>query len=210
MGFISRLPGGITIDGETIVLDGPQDAVRRGISIVPQERNIVPEQSIAENVFLNRLPKRGGFVDYKKLYADAEHWLSVVGLHLNVRQDAAVLSPGRGQLLEIARALSLESRILLLDEPTASIGEEEVTRLFELLSELKAQGRALLFVSHKLDEVYRICDRITVIRDGHDVIEGAPLSGIDRPTLIEAMVGREFIESTLPPRPAAGGRRYGV
>lgn len=196
--------GIITLDGEEIIFDGPTDAVRHGISIVPQERNIVPEQSVAENVFLGRLPKRGGFVNYRKLHADAEHWLGLVGLDIDVRLDGSVLSPGQGQLLEIARALSLESRILLLDEPTASIGEEEVTRLFELLTDLKAQGRSLLFVSHKLDEVYRICDRITVIRDGHDVIEGAELGTVDQPDLIEAMVGREFVESSLPPRPPAG------
>lgn len=196
--------GTITLDGEEIVFDGPTDAVRRGISIVPQERNIVPEQSIAENVFLGRLPTRGGFVDYPKLYADAEHWLGLVGLDIDVRQEGSVLSPGQGQLLEIARALSLESRILLLDEPTASIGEEEVTRLFEVLEGLKSEGRALLFVSHKLDEVYRICERITVIRDGNDVIEGALLSDVDQPALIEAMVGREFVESSFPSRPAAG------
>ncbi|PDQ34789.1 MAG: hypothetical protein B5766_09370 [Candidatus Lumbricidophila eiseniae] len=196
--------GIMTFDDRPVVFDTPTDAVRCGISIVPQERNIVPEQSIAENVFMGRLPRRAGFVNYRRLNADAQQWLSMVGLHLDVRQDASVLSPGQGQLLEIARALSLESRILLLDEPTASIGEEEVNRLFELLSTLKAQGRALLFVSHKLDEVYRICDRITVIRDGHTVIEGGELSTVDRPTLIKAMVGRQFVESPFAERPAPG------
>jgi len=196
--------GIMAFDGKPVAFDTPADAVRCGISIVPQERNIVPEQSIAENVFVGRLPRRAGFVNYRRLNADAEQWLSMVGLHLDVRQDASVLSPGQGQLLEIARALSLESRILLLDEPTASIGEEEVNRLFELLSTLKAQGRALLFVSHKLDEVYRICDRISVIRDGHSVIEGVELSAVDRPTLIKAMVGRQFVESSFAERPASG------
>ncbi len=196
--------GTITLDGETVEFDGPLSAVERGVSVVHQERNIVPDFSVAENVFLNRLPKKRGFVDYKALNENARHWLGLVGLDLDVRREASELSPGQGQLLEIARALSRQSGILLLDEPTASIGEDEVNRLFELLQSLKESGKALLFVSHKLEEVYRFCNRVTVIRDGHVVIEGAELSTVNQGALIEAMVGRKFVSSEFPPRHLKG------
>ena len=196
--------GTIRLDGELVIFDGPLDAVEKGISVVHQERNLVPDLSVAENVFLNRLPRQYGMVNYRKLHANAEHWLNLVGLHIDVRQDASRLSPGQGQLLEIARALSRQSKILLLDEPTASIGEDEVHRLFELLRSLRAGGTALLFVSHKLEEVYAIGDRITVIRDGREVIEGVSPTEISHDLLIESMVGREYVRAQFPDRPPAG------
>ncbi|GAA2016193.1 sugar ABC transporter ATP-binding protein [Nakamurella flavida] len=196
--------GTITLDGEPVRFTGPLDAVERGISVVHQERNLAPDLSVAENVFLNRLPHRFGLVDRRKLTADAEYWLDLVGLHVDLRQPAGRLSPGQGQLLEVARALARESRILLLDEPTASIGKDEVARLFELVRTLRENGTALLFVSHKLDEVFEIGDRITVIRDGRDVIEGAPLAEVGHDGLIEAMVGREFVQTEFPSRPPHG------
>lgn len=196
--------GSIRLDGDSLTLSGPLDALDRGISVVHQERNLAPDLSVAENVFLNRLPRRYGLVNYTRLHDEAEEWLSLVGLHLDVRQPASTLSPAQGQLLEVARALARRSKILLLDEPTASIGEDEVHRLFELIRSLRSSGTALLFVSHKLDEVYAIGDRITVIRDGRDVIEGAPLSEIGHDALIEAMVGREYVRTVFPDRQAPG------
>jgi len=198
--------GTVTLDGKSIKLDGPLDAIEKGISVVPQERNIVVDLSIAENVFLNRLPRKHGFVDYEKLNDDARYWLSVVGLNLDVRNDASTLSPGQGQLLEIARAVSQKCRFLLLDEPTASIGEDEANRLFDRLKSLKESGKALLFVSHKLEEVYRLCDRVTVIRDGRVVIEGVDLSAIGKDVLVKAMVGREFVRSVFSERGTLGAK----
>ncbi len=196
--------GSVLVDGEEVTFSAPVDAVRRGVGVVYQERQLVPDLLIAENMFLNRLPRKGWRVDHRRLLCDAERWLELVGLDLSPTRLAGTLSPGQGQLLEIARALSLESRFLLLDEPTASIGGKEAERLFDLLRVLQDQGKAVLFVSHKLDEVYSLCDRVTVIRDGHDVIDGAPLAGIGQTELVEAMVGREFVRVSFPPRAAPG------
>lgn len=197
--------GQVLIDDQRVDIPDPLAGVELGVSVVHQERQLVAELSLAENILLNRLPRRRGRVDYRTLHAEAERWLSLVGLDLDVRRPAGSLSPGQGQLLEVARALSRDSRFLLLDEPTASIGKDEADRLFGLVRNLRDQGKAILFVSHKLDEVYDLCDRITVIRDGHDVVEGAALSEVSQPQLVEAMVGREFNRVVLPQRAAAGG-----
>ena len=192
--------GRMLVNEKSVAPVTPHEAVELGIGVVHQERNLVPELSVAENVFIGRLPRRGPFVNRKLLEREAQRWLDLVGFDVDPSIPAGSLSPGQGQLLEIARALSLESRYLLLDEPTASIGEGEAQNLFAVLRRLREAGQGLLFVSHKLDEVYELCDRITVIRDGCDVIDGAPLSEVSRQQLVEAMVGREFVHVDLPPR----------
>ena len=192
------------LDGDPISFSRPVDAINRGVCVVQQERTLVKQISIAENIFLNRTPRRFGFVDYRRLYREAEEWLNRVGLDLDVRKEAEVLSPGQGQLVEIARALSGQSRFLLLDEPTASIGPEDAQRLFTLMRSLCASGTALLFVSHKLDEVYEIADKVTVIRDGHNVVNGMLTTEIKHDELVEAMVGREHVQVEFPPRAPRG------
>ena len=193
--------GQILLDGEPLVVSGPREASHKGISVVHQERNLVKKFSVAENVLLHDLPRRNGVVDYRRLYDEARQWLERVGLDVDPRRETGDLSPGQGQLLEIAKALSLQARYLLLDEPTASIGEDETQRLFSLLRQLREDGTALLFVSHKLNEVEALCDRVTVIRDGHNVLTGVPLADTTYDSLVEAMVGRQFVRADLPPRP---------
>lgn len=195
--------GTMELDGRALRLEGPRDAVAAGISIVPQERHVVPDASVAENVFLNRLPVRRGLVDYATLHRDAARWLKVVGLDVDPGDAGHTLSPGQGQMLDLARAISLECRYLLLDEPTASIGPNEAERLFGVVRDLKASGHALLFVSHKLDEVFAVCERVTVIRDGKAIILGADVAAVSEEKLIEAMVGREFVRSAA----RSGGAR---
>jgi ribose transport system ATP-binding protein len=182
--------GEVRTDGEVRHFSSPQDAIAAGISAVYQERNLVPEFSVAENLFLHSPPRRGRFLDYDRLYREAKPWLERVGLDVDPRSRAGDLSVAQGQIVEIARALALEAKVVLLDEPTASITEREAGVLFGLLRELRDRGGAILFVSHKLEEVFALCDRITVLRDGETILDGAARDTLGQADVITAMVGR--------------------
>lgn len=197
--------GRILLDGAEIRFANPKESVAAGISVVHQERNLVPRFSVAENLRLSRVPLRAGFVDYSGLYAEAAPWLERVGLAIDVRMAAEDLSVAQAQLVEIARALSFEARVLLLDEPTSAITEREAATLFKLLRSLRDDGVAILFVSHKLEEVEALCDRVTVIRDGRNAISDAPLADLTRQQLIDAMVGRAYEASGFDKRPQRPG-----
>ena len=184
--------GTLSVGGVERVFHAPEEAIAAGIGTVYQERNLVPAFSVAENLFLHAPPRRAGFLDHRRLYADARIWLDRVGLDVAPQMRAGSLSVAQGQLLEIARALALEARVLLLDEPTASITEREVAMLFDRLREVRDGGGALLFVSHKLDEVFALCDRITVIRDGETILDGVPCAGLSQKEVVTAMVGRSI------------------
>lgn len=196
--------GAIVVAGERRRFSRPQDAISAGISAVYQERNLVPEFSIAENLFLHDPPRTAGFIDYATMFAKAEPWLKEVGIDLDPRTRAAELSVAQGQLVEIARALSLEARILLLDEPTASLTVTETDRLFGILRRLRDRGTAIVFVSHKLEEVFALCDTITVLRDGTTVLSGGDRNELTQADVITAMVGRSvaFTERTAGHRDA--------
>lgn len=192
--------GTLSVGGRERVFHGPEEAIAAGVSAVHQERNLVPAFSVAENLFLHAPPRRSGFLDYARLDADAAVWLERVGLAVSPRARAGSLSVAQGQLLEIARALALQAEVLLLDEPTASITEREAAVLFDRLRELGRAGRAMLFVSHKLDEVFALCDCITVIRDGRTILEAVPRADLTQKEVVTAMVGRSI---TFGARPAA-------
>jgi ribose transport system ATP-binding protein len=185
--------GWVAVDGKRVAFDGPQDAIRAGISAVPQERTLVPELSIAENILLHAPPRRYFALQYSKLYKQATPWLEMVGLSLNPRTPAKDLSPAQAQLVEVARALARKAHVLLLDEPTASITGHDATRLFELLRSLRDSGTAILFVSHKLHEIFALCDHMTVLRDGRNVVNGVSASDLSRGEIIKAMVGRDIV-----------------
>ncbi|MDX7953768.1 sugar ABC transporter ATP-binding protein [Lichenihabitans sp. Uapishka_5] len=190
--------GTLSVGGREHVFHGPEEAIASGVSAVHQERNLVPAFSVAENLFLHAPPRRLGFLDTPRLYRDAETWLRRVGLAVSPRARASSLSVAQGQLLEIARALALQAKVLLLDEPTASITEREAAVLFERLRELSRAGRAMLFVSHKLDEVFALCDRVTVIRDGRTILEAAPRADLTQKDVVTAMVGRSITFGSRP------------
>ncbi|MCL1898189.1 MAG: sugar ABC transporter ATP-binding protein, partial [Micrococcales bacterium] len=213
--LIKAITGVHTLDRGQILLDGKpchfqtvSAAIAAGIGAVHQERNLVPVFSVAENIFLHQQPTKKGLVSYKTMFRQAQPWLDKVGLPVDPRWPAGRLSAAQSQLLEIARTLSLNSGVLLLDEPTASISTKEADRLFTILDELRASGQAILFVSHRLEEVLGLCDEVTVLRDGQSVLDRAAKSTLNRQTLITAMVGRQIkaaqnretsINATLPP-----------
>jgi L-fuconate dehydratase len=183
--------GQVLLDDAPLELSGPRSAAAHGIAVVHQERNLVGAFSVAENLFLGNQPRSRGLVSYRRMFGDALPWLKEVGLNVDPSMDARQLSPGQAQLLEIARALSARCRVLFLDEPTSSISETDSEHLFAILRELRDRGTAIVFVSHKLEEVYGLCDRVTVLRDGRNVITGQRLADISRADIVRAMVGRE-------------------
>ncbi len=196
-------------DGGTILLNGSDthfasthDAMTAGISFVPQERNLIPAFSVGENIVMGKTPIAGGaFVDFRRVNEEAKRWLDVIGLAVPPTTIVTHLSAAQMQLVEIAKALSMENNVLLLDEPTASITPHEADFLFRVLRELKERGVAILFVSHKLEEVYELCDRVTVLRDGHNACSDEALADISRDKLVSLMIGRTQVVEDLPSKP---------
>lgn len=196
--LIKILTGVYKKDGGTILFDGKEveigstiAAQDMGISTVYQELNMIPYLSVGENIFLGRYPKKGNMIDWKKLYADSRKLLKDMGLHINAEAVLNTYGTAAQQMISIARAISLNCKVIVLDEPTSSLDADEVRMLFKLVKELKAKGIAVIFISHRLDEIYEISDRITVLKDGHyeGTYQAAELS---QKELITKMIGREL------------------
>jgi ABC-type sugar transport system ATPase subunit len=186
--------GEISFDGQRVSFRNASDALRHGIAAVTQETTLALDLSIAENVFLgHRMARRGGLIDWRRTDRLAAEALARLGLDLNASMVVRRLRPDQQQMVEIARAVSVDARLLILDEPTSSLTDDEVEALFRLVWRLRDQGVAVIFVSHRLSEVLAVADRITVLRDGHTVGTG-PASEFDRPALIHLMVGRALEE----------------
>jgi len=193
--------GTLSVGGAEVHLDSPQAASRAGVGVVHQERNLVPEFSIGENIVLQRLPAKGGLLDRAAIRAEARRCLDLLELDLDPDRRVRGLPVSQLQLIEVAKALSMESSVLLLDEPTTASTPSEVERLFDVIRKLRDNGTAVLFVSHKLEEVYELCDTVTVLRDGMSVLESKPLAELAKQDLITAMVGRAHSAVDLPARP---------
>jgi ribose transport system ATP-binding protein len=191
--------GNLVVGGRPITLHSANDAAAAGIAVVHQERNLVPEFSVAENITLNRIPVRGVLVDRAEMRARARRCLDLLDLDLDLDAPVNRLSVAQAQLVEIARALSSENRVLLLDEPTSALTLQESDRLFELVRRLRDQGTAILLVSHKLEEVFAVCDTVTVLRDGVSVLEAAPLAEHSRDEVVTLMVGRSHQAASFEP-----------
>ncbi|TDU90070.1 monosaccharide ABC transporter ATP-binding protein (CUT2 family) [Kribbella voronezhensis] len=197
--------GRLVLDGSEVQFGSPHESASAGIGVVHQERNLIPGFTVGENILLQKLPTSRGLVDRSAIRTEAARWLAELDLDLDPDQPVTELSVAQAQLVEIAKALSVESRVLLLDEPTASITPNEAERLFRVVAKLKNDGRAVLFVSHKLEEVFQICDTVTVLRDGASVLESGPLGDLTRDQVVDLMVGRVHEALALPARtvPAA-------
>jgi ABC-type sugar transport system ATPase subunit len=192
--------GDIFHDGQRVEIHDVAAADRLGIRLIHQELSLAPNLSVAENIFLGREPRRLGLLDRRRMFREAERLRDELGLPEigDVRARVSELSVARQQLVEIARALSVKARVLVLDEPTASLSEAETERLFVILRQLRAQGVGIIYISHRLEEIQRLADRITVLRDGHSV--GTQTAAeLSQTELIRWMVGRELREHY--PRP---------
>ena len=177
--------------GQPVRFGRPAHAQEAGISTVYQEVNLVPLMSVASNLFLGREPRRLGLVDFRAMNAAATELLDSYGLRVDVTRALRTLGMGMQQMVAVARAAANKSQVVILDEPTSSLEPREVDTLFEIIGRLKADGAAVLYVSHRLDELYRICDRVTVLRDGRRVHSG-PLTELPRLKLVALMLGRDL------------------
>jgi galactofuranose transport system ATP-binding protein len=193
-GVYAQDGGEIMLAGEPVAFRRPLDAQAAGIATIYQEVNLVPLMSVASNLFLGREPRtRSGLVDYRRMRAEAREALRRYGLEVDVRRPLRSLGLGAQQMVALARAASVSARVAVMDEPTSSLEPREVDTLFRVVRELKAQGVAIAYVSHRLDELYQICDRVTVLRDGQ-VVHSGELAGLDRLRLVSLMLGREMAE----------------
>jgi len=182
--------GEILIDGSEKRFANVREAEKAGIAVIYQELSLVKDLSVAENIFLGREPRRFGVINWETLYSRAQKLLSDLHLEIDPHTPVVNLGIGQQQLVEIAKALSQDARILVLDEPTAALTDAEVEILFGILNRLRSRGVAMIYISHKLDEVFRISDRITVLRDGR-TIDTSAAHETDESNVIAKMVGRE-------------------
>lgn len=185
--------GEYLLEGRPAGIASPQDAIRSGISVVYQELELAPRLSVAENIFFGRLPSRRGRVLWAQLYRESAAILAQVGLEVDPRLWVERLDLAARQMVEIARALSCRARVLIMDEPTSALTPAEISRLFGLIRRLREQGTAILYVSHKLEEILALADRVTVLRDGARVGTFAA-EALDEGQLITLMVGRPLGE----------------
>ncbi|CCV09905.1 sugar ABC transporter ATP-binding protein [Mesorhizobium sp. STM 4661] len=194
MGIFSRDAGSIRRRGKEVEFANPADALASGIAIIEQELSPVPHMTVAENIYLGREPKaRFGGIDFRAMNRSAQGLLDDLEFDIRATQYMMNLSVARMQLVEIAKALSHDAEVIFMDEPTSAIGEREAQHLFAAIRRLQAQGRGIVYVSHRLSEIFQIADSYTVFRDGAYVGSGA-LADIDRPGLIRMIVGRELSE----------------
>jgi ribose transport system ATP-binding protein len=183
--------GTIEVDGQTVAIDGPRAAEALGIGMIYQEFNLVPDLRVVDNILLGQEPARGGFLDGKAALKKAGEVLAELGIVLPIDRPARALTVAQQQLTEIAKALVRKARLIVMDEPTAALTDRETTALFALIAKLKAQGVAFVYISHRLEELPRIGDRITVIRDGKS-IETRAMSEMPQDEMIRLMVGRSL------------------
>lgn len=182
--------GTITLNGKTFEQGSTRLAREQGIAVIYQEPNLFPDLTLAENVFAGRQPVKNGSVDWKFMENESRQLFSQLGVALNPLSRARGLSIADQQIVEIAKAISTKANVIVMDEPTAALSSKEVERLFTVARNLRDKGCAVVFVSHRLDEVFALCDRITIMRDG-STVSTALTSELDEPDVIRAMVGRD-------------------
>ncbi|MFJ6730207.1 sugar ABC transporter ATP-binding protein [Streptomyces sp. NPDC091281] len=186
--------GQVLLDGAPVAFHGPGDARDAGIAVIYQEPTLFPDLSIAENIFMGRRPRRSlGRIDHRATRAATAGLMRRLGVALDPDRPARGLSIADQQIVEIAKALSFDARVLIMDEPTAALTGGEVARLFTVVRALSAQGAAVLFVSHRLEEIFAICSRVTTLRDGA-LVASEPLAGMTEDDLVRRMVGRDLDE----------------
>lgn len=195
--------GTIAISGTSAQFHTPHDACRAGVAVIYQEFNLVPGLSACENIFLGREPTRGGLISHGQERREAAELFRRLGVSLDVDTPCRDLTTAQQQLVEIAKALAFQARIIVMDEPSAALTSHEVARLFAIIRDLQKQGIGVVYISHRLDEIFEIADRVTVLRDGLNVA-AHPLAEVTRQELIERMVGRE-LNDEFPRRTSAIG-----
>ncbi len=205
-GHLIRDGGTITLDDQPLNFRSARDAIQHGVTMVMQETSLAPDLSVLENIFLAELGSPG-LLSYGKLKRKAEEILERLGQKetLPLNREVRLLSAAQRQLVEIAKALALNSTLIIFDEPTASLSPPEVERLFQTMTTLKRSGHTLVFVSHRLEEVFTITDRVTVMREGRTVAKSLPTGSLKQSELIRFMVGQEMKTASFSRRDKPGG-----
>ncbi len=190
-GVYAAYEGELLLDGEPIRFTGTAEATRAGISMVHQELNFIPQLNVAENIFLGREPRtRLGLVDRRTMHREAQRILARLGFTRSTQTRMCELKVGEQQLVEIAKALSTEVRVLIFDEPTSSLSEQETHHLFRLIAQLKGEGVGIVYITHKMDELRQLADDVTILRDGHLIGEW-PADTLSTEEIVRRMVGRD-------------------
>lgn len=184
--------GSLVLRGEEISFADTTAALNAGIAIIYQELHLVPEMTVAENIYLGQLPSRGGFVNRSLLNYEARLQLEHLGLDIDPDTPLKYLSIGQWQMVEIAKALARNAKVIAFDEPTSSLSAREIDNLFRVIRELRKEGRVIIYVSHRMEEIFALCDAITVFKDGRYVCTFDDIKAVSHDRLVQAMVGREI------------------
>ncbi len=184
--------GHLSIDGKAVTFESTVDALEHGVAIIYQELNLVPELSVAENIYLGQLPTKGGRVDTETLNKNARVQLERLGETFDPSRPLKEFSIGQWQMVEIAKALSRNAQIIAFDEPTSSLSQREIENLFKVIRELRDDGKIILYVSHRMEEIFNLCDAITIFKDGTHVQTFDDIANLTQDRLVELMVGREI------------------
>ncbi|OJU42265.1 MAG: D-xylose ABC transporter ATP-binding protein [Microbacterium sp. 69-10] len=196
-GIYTRDEGTITFEGEPVEFTSPLQAQQLGVTIIHQELNMMPDLTVAQNIYIGREPKVGPFVSERRLNQQTAELLQRLDIHLDPRQKVGELTVAEQQMVEIAKALSFNAKVLIMDEPTSALTDAEVEVLFTLIEQLKAKGTGIVYISHRMDELRRLADRVSVLRDGA-YIGSLEKDEISIPKIIEMMVGRAIDEGARP------------
>lgn len=182
--------GELEVEGQVVRFKHPVDSQHAGIAVIYQEFNLMDDLSVAENIYSNRLPRKAGFIDRKRLIQDTTSLLKQLDLPLDPAIEVGSLSVAEKQMTEIAKAVSMDASVIIMDEPTAALNDAEVTRLFDIIKDLKSQGKTIIYISHRMKEIFDVSDRVTVLRDG-SLVGTAPLVELDEDAIVNMMVGRD-------------------
>jgi ABC-type sugar transport system ATPase subunit len=185
--------GGIVLFGQPVSFRGPEDALAAGVGMVHQELAFCENLSVAENLCLGSLPKKHGLLSRAEMRARAEAMLATIGANLDVRRRVGELTTGQQQMLQIASAVGTGARVIVFDEPTSSLSQHEAEKLYDLIARLRIQGVTSIYVSHRMEEIFRLCDAVTVLRDGTHVAT-RPTTEVTQPSLVQMMIGRRLEE----------------
>jgi ribose transport system ATP-binding protein len=189
-GAYTRDGGAMFLEGRAVEFRTPEEAQAEGVVAVYQEVNLLAFRTVAENIYLGREPRRFGLIDWKRMYREAAILLSRLGLEIDPRATLGSLNIALRQMIAIARGVSFGAKVVVLDEPTSSLTEREVSILYDVIRRLKAEGTAVVYISHRFDELYTVCDRVTVLRDGKFVAT-RPLAGLEKLDLVCLMLGKQ-------------------
>ena len=192
-GIYSKDSGKILFRGKEVNFKSAKEALENGVSMVHQELNLVTQRSVMDNMWLGRYPLKGIFVDQHKMYQDTKQIFDELDINIDPRDKVSTLSVSQMQMVEIAKAVSYDARIVIMDEPTSSLTEKEVNHLFTIIRKLKDRGCGIVYISHKMEEIFQLCDDITVLRDGQ-WIATQPLAGMNMEQIIAMMVGRSLTQ----------------